>query len=195
MKHNTRLLTVLFFFVLIFGALIYRSSVLTLGEENREKVNLVLMNREPVSLEKLNNHVENLERMTSNINEYSFSKIEAAIRETITLVNFTNRELNAQYNAWLEVKGKIREDSTSFQKLKNDLRKIQKMQGQEILALKKLLDEAEQPNSFADGFNLALTFTLGIMSSLIATLMKPLITKIRGRGLWNSIKEMMQLRK
>lgn len=165
-----RLITLAIVFAVMVCGLIYRVSVLTLGEENRGKANLVLMNRSPISMQKLNMHVAQLEEMTGNIGDYSFSNIKHSIEETIDLVNQTNREIEAQYYAWLQVKDLINHDEESFVQLKEQLLQIQSLQDNEILSMKRVLDEAEKPSLITDMFNLTLTFLLGIFSSLFATI-------------------------
>lgn len=164
-----RLIGLSIFLLVVVAGLVYRTSTLMLGEENREKVNLVLMNRAPLSLQKLNEHAKKLESMTADIEQYSFAGIRGAIEETTHLVTLTNRELKAQYDAWLEIQTRIKSDAGSFYRLRDQLDEIQNLQDQQILDLKRMLEAAEKPSVVDDFINLSLTFLLGVFSSLLAS--------------------------
>ncbi|SFL26820.1 hypothetical protein SAMN05216302_105015 [Nitrosomonas aestuarii] len=168
--NNKRVFVLLFCFFIVISGLIYRASVLMVGNENSEKANLVLMNRSPVSLQHLNEHAGKLEEMTNDINNYTFSSIKREIDKTIKLINLTNLELKAQYEAWISVKGMMKSDSDSLIKLKDQLDTTRNLQQKEILKLKKILDEVQKPSLITDLFNLALTFVLGVLSSILATM-------------------------
>ena len=168
-RYKLRLIALVLFLLALAGALVYRSSVLMFGQENKDKINLVLMNREPKSLQKLNDHAGKLEAMTTNIEEYSFFDIRTAIQETTNLVTLTNRELEAQYDAWVDIQDRIKNDSGSYYKLRNQLNDIQNLQDRQILELKKMLEQAEKPSIVDDFISLSLTFMLGILSSLLAS--------------------------
>lgn len=155
---------------LLFLGFVVRIAVLTIGSDNQEKANLGVMTRSPYSLERLNVHATELARMTENIEDYSFGEIRRAIDETTNLVILTDREIEAQYNAWLNVKATIDSDSEYYNRLQAQLSQAQKMQNAEIMRLQTLLREAGEPSLYSSVLELLFTFVVGVFSSLAATL-------------------------
>lgn len=152
-----------------FSLLIVRAVILSLSDEAKLRTNVVLMNRAPVSLQQLTSHIGELEVMTSNIEKVSLGEIKLGLENTIRLVNQSNMELKAQYDAWIRIKDEIKKDDAQFRGLRNQLTHMQSLQDEEILRLKNMLNKAQKPSIFADATNLFLSFVLGVLSSIIAT--------------------------
>lgn len=169
-------------FITVAG-LVYRIAFVMTDSTNVEKVNLVLMNRSPISLQRLNKHAEKLEDMTHNIDNYTFSTIKLEIDKTVELVSAANLELKAQYDAWISVKSSLKDDGDSLAKLKEQLDTTRNLQEQEIVKLKKILDNIQKPSIFDDLINLILTFLFGVLSSVIASM---------GLNLWKNRKTYFQ---
>ena len=165
-----RVAIVLILFLIAAFALVYRAVTLTLGEKNKLQTNLILMNRSPTSLELLNSHAVKLEAMTKNIEKTSFGDIKNAIEKTITLVNQSNLELKAQNDAWLEIQKQIKRDDVNFRSLKEQLAQLKSLEDERIISLKLLLDKAAQPSIYDTVFNGVLTFSLGVLSSILTTM-------------------------
>ncbi len=158
-------------FFLIATVLGYRAAILTVGAENRELGNLMIMSRNPIQLRLLNQHAADLQTMVDDIENYSFADISTSLRRTVAIVAAVNTEIEAQAKAWMETKSQMDTDSAAFLKLRSELETIRSLQDEEIVELRGLLAEAEQPSIMADTFNLVLTFVLGVFSSVLATML------------------------
>lgn len=152
-----------------FLVMLVRVGILTVGEENARRSNLAIMGRSAASIDRLNAHMAQLNQMTSNIENYNFGQIREALALTTTLVNQLGREFKAQQTSWEKVQAEIRRDQISFLELKNELAQIQDLQANEIVRLKKAIDEAARPSIFADAINLVISFVLGFFSSIAAS--------------------------
>jgi len=171
MSKNIRIVSVLFFIAIIVISLFSRSIYLMVGENNRINSDLIIASRTPLSLDQLNIQAVKLKKIADNIDSYSFGQIKQAINETVNLVKISNREINAQYEAWLNVKSKINVDTKHYVQLKHQLSKIQELQTAEIIRLRLMLKNAERPSIIVDIWNLILTFVLGVSSSFAASLL------------------------
>lgn len=169
-----------------FILLSYRMIQLAVGEENNIKTDLLLMNRAPASLEMLNEHVLTLEEMMANIENMTFGAVKQAIEKTIKLINQSNIELMAQYDAWAEVQKQIKRDDLNFRFLRNQIEQLQNIEDERVVSIKRLIDKAEQPSVFENLKSTAVTFFLGILSSIFAVMtyrwVKILKNTIKNRG-------------
>lgn len=164
-----RTIVILAVLLVAISVLIYRAGMLTIGDDNRLRANLVVMNRTPISVKKLTEHVDYLQSMMNNIDSFRLIDIRDALQKTVTLVRESSMEYKAQYDAWMAVRDEISKDKNSFLKLRQQLDQTQKLQSEEVVRLKKALDEVNRPSLYADMLNLSLSFVLGVLSSILAT--------------------------
>jgi len=159
------------FFLIVLVLIIYlvRFGILTIGDSNRLVRNLVIMNRTPVSFVELSNQVIELQKITSNIDNYSLNDIKKNLLLTASFADLAGREFKAQYESWILVKNQIEKDTSSFVQLKQQLDEVQKLQNDEVVRLKKLLDETTKPSMFSSSMNLIASFILGVLSSVLAS--------------------------
>jgi hypothetical protein len=156
-------------FGLLFSALLGRAFYLATNPLNRLRSAMVVANAPQDSLVALVREAERLKQLSSNIESLSISQLKAELQNSISVAQRAALEFNAQSQAWSDLRGKIKEDSTTYNALRADLAKLQELQQGEILRLKKMLDEAQRPSIFADAWNLGLSFALGVLSSILAS--------------------------
>ena len=130
---------------------------------------LLQANREPLSLKLLNEHIESLDAMALNIEKASLGDIKAALEKTIRLTNQASQEYKVQFNAWSELRGKIKNDGSTYNALRAQLNDLQKFQQEEILRLRELLNKAQQDSPWEYFWSIALSFFLGVLGSLFAS--------------------------
>lgn len=167
------------FFVLIiivfFGFLGYRAAVATMGIENVTNTNLMLVARTPNSLIKLQEHSEKMNLMINDIESLPLKDIRSTITKTVALINLTTREIDAQYEAWIDLKAKMDSDGESFKELKGNLNTIKTLQSEEIKSLKKTLDDVTAEKVSTQFLSLLVSFVVGVLSSVAASLVYPSI--------------------
>lgn len=156
------------FLVLIVVLIIVRATIVSIGDNNRLRSNLVVMNRSPQSFVALGAQIEELQRMTLNIDNYRLVEIKSALEKTARLAGNAKTEFQAQYDAWVYVQSQSTKDKENFLQLRQKLDDVQKLQDREIVRLKKLLDESTKSSLLDYSFTLLLSFGLGILSSMIA---------------------------
>ncbi len=101
-----------------------------------------------------------LEQISKNLDSMSINAIKQALQDSIAVAERAALDFNAQSKAWSDLRGKIRQDSSTYDALRNDLATLQSIQRGEILRLKQMLEEAQRPSIFADAWNLALSQNL-----------------------------------
>ncbi len=159
--------------------IIYRVYNITFNPEYTVKANLQWMAREPRTLELLNDHLKNLNNISENIDSYSIKDIKKSVKDTLVLVNLSNKELNSQYEAWLSIKGTMENDRAIFDKMRNDMNNIKEIKTEQVLAIKGAIDKAYAPSFMDHIFTHIITFILGIFSSIFATILfKKYINKL-----------------
>lgn len=167
--------------IVIFGLLGYRAAVTTMGMENVTNTNLMLIARTPHSLIKLQEHSEKMNLMINDIESLPLKDIRSTITKTVALINLTTREIDAQYEAWIDLKAKMDSDGESFKELKGNLDTIKTLQSEEIKNLKKALDDVTAEEASTQFLSLLVSFVVGVFSSIAASLMYPSI-KLRAKS-------------
>jgi hypothetical protein len=166
-----------------FAVLLGRAFFLATNPLNRLRANLVVANQPQDSLSALVQQATKLSALSQNIESVSISSLRAAMEDSVATAQRAALDFNAQSNAWSELRGKIKDDSSTYESLRAQLADLQRMQKEEVVRLKSLLDEAQRPSIFADAFNLFLSFFVGVLSSLIASgLYEKWQTRRRGAG-------------
>lgn len=151
----------------------YRAYVVTIGAENVTQTNLMLVTRTPHSLTKLKNHTEKMSSMIEDIESLPLKDIKSTILETVNLINLTSREIDAQYEAWIDLKAKMDTDGITFRELKNKLETVKTLQNQEIADLKSVLDDVYNQSVTSQMISLIVSFLVGILSSIAASFLFP----------------------
>lgn len=143
--------------------------ILMVGNSNKLNTNISIMNRTPTSFIELGKQVQKLQIMTSNIDNYTLNDIKSSLLTTANLTNLASSEFKAQYESWLFVKGQINKDADSFIQVKQKLDQVQKLQDDEIVRLKELLDKSTKPSLLSSSLNLLISFLLGVLSSIFSS--------------------------
>jgi hypothetical protein len=182
-EQRRRFGLIAFMLAIVFVVVMARAAVLMLGEENQRRADLAVMGRTPLSLVELNQQMSLLRNLTADIDHSSFQQIRDALTRTITLVDRTNTELIAQNEAWKETRSRIKNDELMYRSLRANLDNTRRLQDEEIIRLKRMLDRAQRPSMLSDAMSLVFTFTLGVISSMLATLIYPWCKKRYQR--WN----------
>jgi hypothetical protein len=159
--------------IVVMVVLFWRSLGLMLGEENPRLTDMALMSRKPLSVEQLNKQASELRRLAKNIDTASFQDIRVAFERTIVLVERANTEIAAQYQAWEQTRGRMKDDEVNYLTLRANLENSKRLQEAEIIRLKRALDEAQTPSFFDSALTGSFTFLLGVISSLLATAIYP----------------------
>jgi len=152
-----------------FSLMIGRAFFSATNPLNRITANLVVANQPQDSLAALVTQANRLSLLSKNIESLSINSLKAAMDDSVVAAQRAAIDFNAQSNAWSELRGKIKDDSSTYESLRVQLADLQRMQKDEIVRLKTLLDEAQRPSIFADAFNLFLSFFVGVLSSLLAS--------------------------
>jgi hypothetical protein len=161
--------------VLMFSAAIFwlvvivRAAILTVGASNHLRSDLALMNRTPRSLIALGEQVEVLNRIATDIDNYNLGQIKTELATTAYLAGTAQVEFQAQYEAWVSVRGQTSKDKASYLELRQRMDELQHLQDSELVRLKNLLDHATKPTMLSDVVNMALSFFLGVVSSIFAS--------------------------
>jgi len=113
--------------------------------------------------------------MINDIESLSLKDIRSTITKTVTLINLTTREIDAQYEAWIDLKAKMDSDGESFKELKGNLNTIKTLQSEEIKSLKKTLDDVTAEKVSTQFLSLLVSFVVGVLSSVAASLVYPSI--------------------
>jgi hypothetical protein len=164
---RTKMLVVIF--SLLFSALAGRAYYLATDSFIRSKADMVLLNTELSSASALARESERLSRLASRLENVSLGELREILANAASLAERASRDFKAQYSSWSALRGKIKEDSSTYESLRVQLAELQRLQNEEILRLKQMLDAAQKPSIFADAMNLTLSFALGVLSSLLAS--------------------------
>lgn len=156
-------------FAILFVTLCARGYYLATDSSIRAKADLVLLNSELSSVVALARESERLGRLASRLEDLSLSELRNVLSDASILAERASRDFQAQYASWSNLRGRIREDSSTYEALRAQLAELQRLQNEEIVRLKQMLDAAQEPSIYADVVNLLLSFSLGILSSLLAS--------------------------
>lgn len=159
--------------VIAVSALCYKAYVTTLGIDVETRTNLMILARTPQSLISLKEQSKELDLLASNIEKNSFEDIKKNIDRTIYLINSTTKEIEAQYKSWENVKEQMNVDSSKLIILKQNLDNIQSAQTEEIAKLKAILNTAYTESAIDKSVGYIVSFVIGVLSSLIATIIFP----------------------
>lgn len=164
-------------------ALVARALFILYNDDVQSKINLKLMSREPTSLRLLENKRAEIDRATKNIGSLSLDEIQALLATTSLLAGQASTELKAQEDAWDKMKIRSDVDAATYEDVKRQLNIVSKMQSEEIIKLKGLLDEAKSPSVMDNIWGLFASFLIGVISSFAATFLLDLIRKRRSEVL------------
>ena len=154
---------------LAFAMLLGRAFYLATNPLSRISANLVVANQPQDSLAALVKQAARLSQLSKNIESLSINSLRGAMEDSVAAAERAAVDFNAQSTAWSELRGKIKNDSSTYDALRAQLADLQRMQKDEIVRLKKLLDEAQRPSIFADAWSLFLSFLIGVLGSLLAS--------------------------
>lgn len=154
-----------------FVALTARLIYLTIDAGLKLRAAVFVANSPQSALNQLVKETADLTRLADDIETMSIGDIRRRLRSSIAVADRAAVEFEAQSKAWSYVRGRIKEDSSTYDALRKDLAESQRLQEDEVRRLKRLLDDAQKPSLIADTWNLALSFFLGFLSSLLASAM------------------------
>ncbi len=154
-----------------FVALTARLIYLTTDAGLKLRAAVFVANSPQSALNQLVKETADLTRLADDIETMSIGDIRRRLRSSIAVADRAAVEFEAQSKAWSYVRGRIKEDSSTYDALRKDLAESQRLQEDEVRRLKRLLDDAQKPSLIADTWNLALSFFLGFLSSLLASAM------------------------
>lgn len=166
-----RLRSIILLFGLAFSTLLGRAYYLATNPLLQLRAAMVVANAPQDSLVALARESARLEQVSKNLDSMSINAIKQALKDASSVAVRAALDFNAQSRAWSDLRGKIRQDSSTYDALRNDLATLQSIQREEIMRLKEMLDKAQRPSIFVDVWNLALSFILGVLSSLVASTM------------------------
>lgn len=169
-----RLRLTLVFLLFAIGVLLlcWRAAYVSLGRDNRDRTNFILMMRAPTSVLKLEEQSSNLQRMSRHIDQYRLVDIVESLKETSRLASNANLELKAQYEAWMNVKERVSSDARAYLEIQKKLAATNQLQAQEIDRLHAVLAQAEKPSFLYSGLSLVFTFVLGVLTSMASDSLK-----------------------
>lgn len=162
-----KLIVVIFAFA--FTTVAARAFFLATNPINQLRATMVAANSPQDSLAALVRQADQLESLSQNIEAISIATLRQAMNDSVAAAQRAALDFDSQSKAWSELRGKIKNDSSTYDQLRKDLYELKKMQSEEIVRLKTLLDEAQRPSLFADIWNLVFSFALGIGSSVFAS--------------------------
>jgi hypothetical protein len=168
-----REITLIILMFIVFSLMGYKAYTVTMGIENITRTNLMLIVRTPQSIIKLQEHTQKINLMAGDIESVPLGEIKSAFTETVSLINLTTREIDAQYAAWLALKLEMNNDGASFKELKANLDTIRTLQNEEIVSLKKTLDEVEEVDMIESLISILISFFIGVLSSVVASIAFP----------------------
>lgn len=158
-------------FYVAFALLAWRACFIVLSPSQRLKAALVTTNIEPAAGPALIAQVKVLNDLSANIETTSIALLRDALQKTSRLAERATREFEAQYQSWTLLRGQIKNDGTTYNELRQQLEQTQALQDREIVRLQDALSKAQKPSMWSDMGTLALSFGLGILSSILATIL------------------------
>jgi len=156
-------------FAIGFALMIGRAYCLATDQDNRLRAQLISANLPLDALSELVYQSDKLTSISENIESVSVAALRISISDTAKAASNAAEEFRARSKAWSELRGKIKNDQSTYDNLRSDISQVQALQKDEVIKLKKMLDEAQRPSIFADAFNMTLSFILGILGSIISS--------------------------
>lgn len=175
-----RLLVIVIILSLGAASLLGRALYLATSDAHQGRTNLVIMTRVPQSLGKLDAQNQKIAAVAANIDSHSLNEIKRVLDETSRIAGRASLELKAQSDAWEKIKSKTNVDASTYQEVQKNLELVGALQSNEIVRLKKLLEESGQPSLWEGILGHASSFFLGVISSLAAA------GCIKGFAAWRS---------
>lgn len=157
-------------FVIVAILMAYRASFVVLSPSYRARAALVEANLQPVFVAPLLEQVGQLKTMGANIETTSIVALREALQNTARLAESATKEFEAQYASWAVVRGEIKNDGAPYNELRRQLEQTQRLQETEIIRLREALDKAVKPSMWWDVGTQGLSFFMGVLSSILATL-------------------------
>lgn len=158
-------------FGLLFAVLVGRAFFLATNPLMKLRAAMFTANSPQNALFELAQETAKLHQLSASLESMSINQLRETIQQSAAVAQRAALEFSAQSRAWSELRGRIREDSSTYEALRADLARLQSLQQQEIVGLKRMLDEAQRPSIFADALNLSLSFSPGVLSSILASWM------------------------
>lgn len=155
----------------VFALLIlYRASFVVLSPSYRARNAMLQANLQPVFVAPLIEQVGKLKTIGENVETTTIVDLREALTNTVRLAEHATKEFEAQYASWSVLRGEIKNDGTTYNELRRQLEETQRMQEAEIIRLRGALDKAVKPSVWWDIGAGAVTFLLGILSSILASM-------------------------
>lgn len=164
---RSRLLVTIFAIGFVF--MLGRAYYLATSPDIKMKAQMLAANLPLDALSALVYQSDRLSALSQDIDSVSVSTLRSAISDTAKAANSAAKEFRSRSQAWSELRGKIKNDQSTYDSLRSELEQVQKLQRGELIKLKKMLDEAQKPSIFADTINLTISFLLGVVGSILAT--------------------------
>lgn len=154
-----------FCFISLAGYALY----LTTNPLNQLRAHMMTANQPLDALSALIQQSDRLDQLSKNIENISIALLKQELDRSVMLANLAAKEFDAQSKSWSEMRGKIKQDNSTYDALRMELAELEKIQKDQIVRFKQVISEAERPSILADIRDLFLTFILGVLSSLIAS--------------------------
>lgn len=159
------------FLLIVFAIAIFsRAAFIALSPAHKLKAALLVVNVEPAAGPALLAQVQVLNTISADIENTSIATLREALSKTARLAERATREFEAQYQSWTVLRGHIKNDGTTYNELRRQLEQTQSLQDREILRLQQALSKAQKPSIWSEFSALSLSFFLGILSSVLATM-------------------------
>jgi hypothetical protein len=169
--NDSRARIVMAIFTLAFTIALGRAYYLATDPFLRQQAALIAVNTELSSVSALERQSRKLSELTVRVEAISIGELRTLLIETAKIARGAAVDFQTQYEAWSSMRGMIKQDSSTYDALRSQLAEAKKMEQEEILYLKKMLEAAQQPSIFSDVVNLTISFVFGIVSSLVASAM------------------------
>lgn len=155
----------------VFAILIlYRAAFVVFNPSHRVRAAMLQANLQPVFVAPLIEQVAKLKTIGENVETMTIVDLRDALTNTVRIAEYATKEFEAQYASWSVLRGEIKNDGTTYNELRRQLNDTQRMQDAEIIRLRDALDKAVKPSVWWDIGAGALTFLLGIVSSIFSSM-------------------------
>ena len=147
-----------------------RAAFVVFNPSYRARAALLQANLQPVFVAPLIEQVAKLKTIGENVETTTIVDLRDALTNTVRIAEYATSEFEAQYASWSVLRGEIKNDGTTYKELRRQLDETQRMQDAEIIRLREALDKAVKPSVWWDIGAGALTFLLGIVSSIFSSM-------------------------
>lgn len=179
-RTRLRLVIIGIFLIAVSLVLLWRSAYVSLGEESRARANIELMTRTPLNLSKLEAQTKLIDDVSHHIEDYSLKDIADLLHHVANLAAFSNREIEAQSEAWIKIKTSASVDAKAYQELQRNLAVTNRLQAEEINRLRVVLSKAQDRAPVYYFMSFFWTFLVGVVIALITEyVVKALAPKAR----------------